>query len=152
MRKILVVNSKGGCGKTTVATNLASALAARGDDVALADADRQKSSLSWTKRRPKQLNPIEGLNWTKVEAIGEKDKDPCTPIAAIPVPLSPATNVGETIRLSGWVHRRRDHGGVIFIDLRDHYGITQVLCDPTARSSPRSRNCAPNTASASTAR
>jgi aspartyl-tRNA synthetase len=39
-------------------------------------------------------------------------------------------NVGETIRLSGWVHRRRDHGGVIFIDLRDHYGITQVLCDP----------------------
>jgi aspartyl-tRNA synthetase len=40
------------------------------------------------------------------------------------------TNVGETIRLSGWVHRRRDHGGVIFIDLRDHFGITQVLCDP----------------------
>jgi aspartyl-tRNA synthetase len=39
-------------------------------------------------------------------------------------------NVGDTIRLSGWVHRRRDHGGVIFIDLRDHYGITQVLCDP----------------------
>ena len=39
-------------------------------------------------------------------------------------------NVGQTVRLSGWVHRRRDHGGVIFIDLRDHYGITQVLCDP----------------------
>ncbi|MEX3014583.1 aspartate--tRNA ligase [Gymnodinialimonas hymeniacidonis] len=41
-----------------------------------------------------------------------------------------AANVGDTVRLSGWVHRRRDHGGVIFIDLRDHYGITQVLCDP----------------------
>jgi aspartyl-tRNA synthetase len=41
-----------------------------------------------------------------------------------------AANVGEEIRLSGWVHRRRDHGGVIFIDLRDHFGITQVLCDP----------------------
>jgi aspartyl-tRNA synthetase len=39
------------------------------------------------------------------------------------------TNVGETVRLSGWVHRVRDHGGVLFIDLRDHYGITQVLCD-----------------------
>ena len=41
-----------------------------------------------------------------------------------------AANVGETVRLSGWVHRVRDHGGVLFIDLRDHYGITQVLCDP----------------------
>ncbi|MEN8832824.1 MAG: aspartate--tRNA ligase [Pacificibacter sp.] len=39
-------------------------------------------------------------------------------------------NVGETVRLSGWVHRIRDHGGILFIDLRDHYGITQVLCDP----------------------
>ncbi|GAA4220973.1 aspartyl-tRNA synthetase [Sagittula marina] len=39
-------------------------------------------------------------------------------------------NVGETVRLSGWVHRIRDHGGILFIDLRDHYGTTQVLCDP----------------------
>jgi len=39
-------------------------------------------------------------------------------------------SVGETARLSGWVHRVRDHGGVLFIDLRDHYGVTQVLCDP----------------------
>ncbi|TNF59965.1 MAG: aspartate--tRNA ligase [Rhodobacteraceae bacterium] len=39
-------------------------------------------------------------------------------------------HVGQTVRLSGWVHRVRDHGGVLFIDLRDHYGITQVLCDP----------------------
>ncbi|MEP4196887.1 MAG: aspartate--tRNA ligase [Aliishimia sp.] len=40
-----------------------------------------------------------------------------------------ASNVGEPVRLAGWVHRVRDHGGVLFIDLRDHYGITQVLCD-----------------------
>ena len=39
-------------------------------------------------------------------------------------------SVGETVRLSGWVHRVRDHGGVLFIDLRDHFGVTQVLCDP----------------------
>jgi len=37
---------------------------------------------------------------------------------------------GQTVRLSGWCHRIRDHGGVLFIDLRDHYGMTQVVVDP----------------------
>ncbi len=41
-----------------------------------------------------------------------------------------AADVGQTVRLSGWVHRVRDHGGILFIDLRDHYGVTQLLCDP----------------------
>ncbi|WP_457647290.1 aspartate--tRNA ligase [Profundibacter sp.] len=40
------------------------------------------------------------------------------------------SNVGDNVRLSGWVHRVRDHGGLLFIDLRDHYGITQVMADP----------------------
>ncbi len=40
------------------------------------------------------------------------------------------SDVGNVARLSGWVHRVRDHGGVLFIDLRDHYGITQVVADP----------------------
>jgi aspartyl-tRNA synthetase len=39
-------------------------------------------------------------------------------------------DIDQTARLSGWVHRVRDHGGVLFIDLRDHYGITQVVADP----------------------
>ena len=38
-------------------------------------------------------------------------------------------DVGNTARISGWVHRKRDHGGLLFVDLRDHYGLTQVVCD-----------------------
>jgi aspartyl-tRNA synthetase len=41
-----------------------------------------------------------------------------------------ATDIGGEVRLSGWCHRIRDHGGVLFIDLRDHYGLTQVVADP----------------------
>ncbi|MDP2732941.1 MAG: OB-fold nucleic acid binding domain-containing protein, partial [Hoeflea sp.] len=39
-------------------------------------------------------------------------------------------DAGATVRISGWVHRVRDHGGLLFIDLRDHYGLTQVVADP----------------------
>jgi aspartyl-tRNA synthetase len=41
-----------------------------------------------------------------------------------------ASDIGQDVRLSGWCHRIRDHGGLLFIDLRDHYGVTQVVADP----------------------
>jgi aspartyl-tRNA synthetase len=47
-----------------------------------------------------------------------------------------AAHVGQTVRLSGWVNRRRDHGGLIFIDLRDHYGLTQCVIEPDAAAFP----------------
>lgn len=45
-------------------------------------------------------------------------------------------NVGETVRLSGWIHRKRDHGGVLFVDLRDHYGVTQIVADSDSPALP----------------
>ena len=65
MLRILVANAKGGCGKTTIATQLAAAFAAGGHFTALADADRQRSSLGWLARRPAQAAAIVGLDWSK---------------------------------------------------------------------------------------
>ena len=47
-----------------------------------------------------------------------------------------AAQVGQDVRLSGWVHRKRDHGGVLFVDLRDHYGITQIVADSDSPALP----------------
>lgn len=71
---VLVANLKGGCGKTVLATTLASALAGRGARVALADADRQKSALRWAKRRPEDAAPVEALDWTKSSDLGDRPK------------------------------------------------------------------------------
>ena len=65
MIRVLVANIKGGCDKTTVATNLAAAFATAGHATALADVDRQRSALGWLDRRPATAAPIRGLDWTK---------------------------------------------------------------------------------------
>lgn len=63
MITVLVANTKGGCGKTTVATHLAAAFANAGLRAALADADKQGSSLGWLRGRPERAAPIRGLDW-----------------------------------------------------------------------------------------
>src|SRR4249920_2835794 len=51
--------------------------------------------------------------------------------------------VGKSVRLSGWVHRIRDHGGLLFIDLRDHYGLTQIVVDPASPAFKRAEKVKP---------
>ena len=65
MRHIMVLNSKGGCGKSTIATNLASYYATEGKRVALVDYDPQASSLDWLARRPESRAPIVGIDGAK---------------------------------------------------------------------------------------
>lgn len=72
MLTVLVGNIKGGCGKTTVATHLASAFAAQNFKTAIGDCDRQRSSLNWLKRRSETAPAILGLDWVK--DVGETPK------------------------------------------------------------------------------
>jgi len=61
MRSILIMNAKGGCGKSTIATNLAAYYASEGFETALADFDPQRSSLAWLEERPESYGPIAGI-------------------------------------------------------------------------------------------
>lgn len=75
MRKILVLNPKGGCGKSTLATNLAAWFAIQGRNVAIVDLDPQKSSEDWLARRPEDAAPIKRAKVTdgKIDAPGKTD-------------------------------------------------------------------------------
>ncbi|MEO0823509.1 MAG: ParA family protein [Pseudomonadota bacterium] len=74
MQTILVANRKGGVGKTMVSVTVASALAARGGRVAIADADGQQSALAWLGQRPASATAIRGISWEKAGQIGEHPK------------------------------------------------------------------------------
>jgi hypothetical protein len=65
MLTVLVTNAKGGCGKTTIATNLAGAFANAGFATALADCDRQRSALAWAERRPSAVPAVTPLDWVQ---------------------------------------------------------------------------------------
>ena len=76
MLTVLVANTKGGCGKTTIATHLAAAFAFGGQATILADVDRQRSSLAWAARRPDDVSPVPTMDWVKdfLEPSGPTDR------------------------------------------------------------------------------
>ncbi len=97
MITVLVANMKGGAGKTTIATNLAAAYAGSGLRTALADADRQRSSLRWTKTRSETLAAITALDWTK----GTGEVPPGTARLIVDSPAGMRTkHVDDLVRLA----------------------------------------------------
>ena len=97
MLSVLVANSKGGCGKSTIATQLSAAFAKAGLPTSLADADRQHSSLEWTRRRPDDLAPVRGLDWART--IGKVPKSTVRLIIDAPAALRPK-QAEELVRMA----------------------------------------------------
>ena len=75
MRSILVVNPKGGCGKTTIATNLATYYSVWEMSTALVDLDPQQSSMDWLRVRPRSENPIQGFNGLEGKIFPDADTE-----------------------------------------------------------------------------
>lgn len=99
MRTVLIANSKGGCGKTTIATNLAGYFASRGRRVILSDLDRQQSALGWLKRRSKKLPRIHG-----VDGRNQSSNDPGAEWTVIDSPAGfHGEKLSDTIKLADWI-------------------------------------------------
>lgn len=112
MRRVLVANTKGGCGKTTLATNLAGYLAHLGHKIVLEDIDRQQSSAAWLARRPPQVAPVfnaddlgksalHKADWVITDSPGglrdKKISDAVTEADLVLVPVAPsAFDIGAT--------------------------------------------------------
>ncbi|MCK5777307.1 MAG: ParA family protein [Rhodospirillales bacterium] len=87
MRSILIANAKGGCGKTTISTNLAAAFSQCGLKTAIADVDPQGSSLQWIDRRPENVPSIIGLDWS--DGVGKVKKSIDRLVIDAPAALTP---------------------------------------------------------------
>ncbi|HHH36263.1 MAG TPA: chromosome partitioning protein [Gammaproteobacteria bacterium] len=151
MRTILLLNPKGGCGKTTLATNIASFYARRGHGVALADFDPQASSLTWLEARPERLQPIHGIAaWEEtlrpprgteflvmdapaavhgrdITGLVRRAQSVILPVLPSPIDIRAASRFIHDLLLVGKVSRRQTKLAVVANRVREHTLIYQQL-------------------------
>ncbi|MFQ5487467.1 MAG: AAA family ATPase [Gammaproteobacteria bacterium] len=144
MRTILLLNPKGGCGKTTLATNIASFYARRGHRVVLADFDPQGSSLEWLAARPKKLQPIQGIAaWEEslrvprqceflvmdapaavygkeISALVRRAQSVILPVLPSPIDIRAASHFIHDLLLVGKVSRRQTKIAVVANRVREN--------------------------------
>ena len=151
MRTILLLNPKGGCGKTTLATNIASFYARRGHSVALADFDPQASSLAWLEARPERLQPIHSIAaWEEtvrpprgteflvmdapaavhgrdITGLVRRAQSVILPVLPSPIDIRAASRFIHDLLLVGKVSRRQTKLAVVANRVREHTLIYQQL-------------------------
>jgi aspartyl-tRNA synthetase len=95
---------------------------------------RAKPAISGKKEAPASAAKSGGAAGKKKNGVAAAEMAPAEAMHAyrsITCGALRKADAGKTVRLSGWVHRVRDHGGLLFIDLRDHYGLVQCVADPS---------------------
>ncbi len=151
MRTILLLNPKGGCGKTTLATNIASFYARRGHGVVLADFDPQGSSMAWLAARPDRLQPIHGIAaWEEavrvprgteylvldapaavrgrdIAELVRRAQSVILPVLPSPIDIRAASRFVHDLLLVGKVSRRQTKLAVVANRVREHTLIYHQL-------------------------
>ncbi|MGE0371281.1 MAG: AAA family ATPase [Gammaproteobacteria bacterium] len=151
MRSILVLNAKGGCGKTTLATNIASFYAAQGQRVTLADFDPQHSSLDWLAARPSVHPPIAGIaadeagmrvgsncdclvmdapaavHGRKITNLVKRAQSVLMPVLPSPLDMRAAARFIEELLVAGKVSRRETKVAVVANRVRENTLIYHAL-------------------------
>ena len=127
MRKIMVLNAKGGSGKSTVATNIASYYATQGKRVTLVDLDPQGSSLDWLEARPAGRSTINGIDGRELANYLRQAQSIIIPVLPSPIDMRAATPFIQKVLDNNRVSRKEARVALIANRCREHYNIYHEL-------------------------